>query len=553
MIPRTKHRSRAAYAGGAALLAALVMTGTVGVASASSRPIIAPVGPNGSSPGAVEASSSPGATVEPGANGRIAFVSDRYAGTPNIFTVDPTNPTVVSRLTGCNHTNCPGGAISPAWSPDGRLIAFVRDADGEGSGPIYTMFAGGGTQAQVGSLVGESPTWSPDASLLAFASAAGGSNEDIYVASADGTGSPVDLTNDAASPDLQPAWSPDGKKIAYIANGTGGTTDVFVVKADGTGSPVDLTNSAAAEQHPAWSADGTQIAYDDGTGIWWIPIPMRASASPTQVVADGVMPSWSGDGKLIAFSTARTGNLEVFTTTIDGATQTQVTNDAGADILPVWQSIQVTIATSASVVFFRDPVTITAHLNLYQQTSNPNVSIYKTVFGGSTYLVATGPVDGNGDFARTIQIYDRTAFYATWDGDSSHPPSQSAQQTVQVQSVTTGALSGYYGSSGNYKLYHYTSQCVGSQHIGCPVYTVTVVPDGTGLPIDFTLQLLSGSTWQTIGQFSFPLGKGSTLAVKLTYSNNGVIGHSFRIMAAFKGDGGSLGSQTGWSYFKITT
>ena len=119
--------------------------------------------------------------------------------------------------------------------------------------------------------------------------------------------------------------------------------------------------------------------------------------------------------------------------------------------------------------------------------------------------------------------------------------------------MTTGTLSGYYGTSGSYKLYHYTTQCVGSKHTGCPVYTVTVVPDGTGLPVDFTLQQLSGQSWSTIGQFSYALGTGSSLAVKLTYGNNGVIGHSFRIMVAFKGNGGSLGSQSDWSYFKITT
>src|SRR5207302_1067295 len=168
--------------------------------------------------------------------------------------------------------------------------------------------------------------------------------------------------------------------------------------------------------------------------------------NPTQVVPNGTQPSWSGDGTLIAFTTSRDGNAEVYTTTIDGSTQTRITNDSHADTYPSWQSIQITVAVSANVVHFKDSVTITAHLNLYQDTTNPTVSIYKTVFNGNTYLVGTGNVDGNGDFAKTIQVYDRTSFRANWDGDDQHPPSESFQRVVQVQSVTTGTLSGYYGT-----------------------------------------------------------------------------------------------------------
>ncbi len=547
-------RSAAALA--ASLLTGVVIAALAAPASASSRPLIVPVGPDGSSGSSPAAApsggASPAATVEPGANGRVAFVSDRYSATPNVFTVDPTNPSVVSRLTSCTPSKCAGGAVSPAWSPDGRLIAFVRGADGAGSGPIYTMYSGGSNQAHVGSLVGESPTWSPDASKLAFAAVPnGGQSEDLFIATSDGLGTPVDITNDPSSPELQPAWSPDGTEIAYVANGRGGTTDVFVANADGTGSPLNVTRSDAAEEHPAWSPDGTKLAFDDGTGVSYVNAD--GSGGLTPVVGDGVMPSWSGDGALIAFSTARDGNPEIYTTTTDGVTQTRVTTNPGADILPVWQSIQVTVATSSNVVHFRESVTVTGHLNLFQQTPNLSVSIYKTVFKGSTYLVATGTVDGNGDFAKSVQVYDRTSFVVRWDGDANHPPSQSAQRIVQVQSVTTGALSGYYRQSGQYKLYHYTSRCSGKQHTGCPVFTVTVVPDGTGLPVDFTLQQVVNGSWKTIGTFSFPLGKGSKLPVKLTYPNNGVIGHSFRIMAAFQGDGRALPSSTAWSYFKITT
>jgi len=212
----------------------------------------------------------------------------------------------------------------------------------------------------------------------------------------------------------------------------------------------------------------------------------------------------------------------------------------------------VTLAASAQVVHFKDPVTLTAHLNLWQQTTNPAVSIWKVPFTGIVYLAAQGQVDGNGDLVKALQVYNRTTYYATWDGDATHPPAQSISTVVQVQSTTTGALSGYYGTSGSYRLYHYTNQCV-QQHVGCPVYNVTVTPPSGGLSVAVTVQELFGNTWKTVAAGSAILNGNGKTSVIISYPNNGVIGHSFRVMASFTGDGSSLPSQSGLSYFKITT
>src|SRR5207244_11180483 len=131
-----------------------------------------------------------------------------------------------------------------------------------------------------------------------------------------------------------------------------------------------------------------------------------------------------------------------------------------------------------------------------------------------------------------------------------HPPSESFQRVVQVQSVTTGTLSGYYGTDGNYKLYHFNSSCP-SNGTNCPLYTVKVVPDATGLDVTITIQELVNSSWKPVGSGSVKLGTGSKVTVALVYPPN-VIGHSFRVMASFKGNGGTLPSSSGWAYFRIT-
>ena len=134
------------------------------------------------------------------------------------------------------------------------------------------------------------------------------------------------------------------------------------------------------------------------------------------------------------------------------------------------------------------------------------------------------------------------------------PPSQSRQVAAQVQSVTKGALSGYYGSNGSYRLYRYTG---GSVRPAAPsAARSTRSPWCRTGPVSRSsspLQQFGSSSWHTIATFTYPLGKGSKIAVKLTYGNRGVIGHSFRIMVAFDGNGSSLPSVSAWSYFRITT
>ena len=93
---------------------------------------------------------------------------------------------------------------TPAWSPDGRQIAFLR------SGAIYVMNADGTRQRRLAR--GSAPAWSPDGRRIVFVREQGGDAE-IYVMNADGSGQ-RNLTRNAADED-DPAWSPDGRRIAF--------------------------------------------------------------------------------------------------------------------------------------------------------------------------------------------------------------------------------------------------------------------------------------------------------------------------------------------------
>ena len=101
------------------------------------------------------------------------------------------------------------------------------------------------------------PAWSPDGKKIAFVSTRDGHALDVCVMKADGT-NVVNLTK-FWSAEYDPVWSPDGKKIAFVSD-RHGNSEIYVMNADGT-DVVNITKHEAHNYDPAWSPDGTTIAF----------------------------------------------------------------------------------------------------------------------------------------------------------------------------------------------------------------------------------------------------------------------------------------------------
>jgi TolB protein len=157
-------------------------------------------------------------------------------------------------------THNTGFAITqtPTWSPDGKRIAYVGNA--EQNYDVFLINQDGSGISRLTNTRGiyRDLAWSPDGSRIAYASGADFFNVRIFVMRADGT-APVQVSSGGGS-DTAPAWSPDGSRIAYQNDFQFGPPEIFAVNADGTGQ-TRLTNNFASDRHPTWSPDGTRIAF----------------------------------------------------------------------------------------------------------------------------------------------------------------------------------------------------------------------------------------------------------------------------------------------------
>ncbi|MCB9778159.1 MAG: PD40 domain-containing protein [Alphaproteobacteria bacterium] len=148
------------------------------------------------------------------------------------------------------------------------------------------------------------PAWSPDGRWIAFSSARTGQG-DLYVIDAHRvTEPPRRLTSAPTSAELFPAWSPDGGHLVYVAHTDQGD-NLFLVDDVQAGTSVQLTRWSDTQTRPSWSPDGRQVAFysnhtDDQRWDLYV-VEARAGATPRKLL-DGVVmdrrgPSWHPDGK----------------------------------------------------------------------------------------------------------------------------------------------------------------------------------------------------------------------------------------------------------------
>ena len=282
------------------------------------------------------------------AQAQIAFSSNRD-GNLEIYVMDADGGNL-RRLTKNSDAD-----TFPSWSPDGKRIVFLSDRDGhvdlQHGAPIpeiYVMDADGGNQQNLTNNpnADRSPSWSPDGKRIAFMSDKNG-NYDIYVMDADGSNQ-QSLTNHPFS-DRNPSWSPDGAHIVFSArredhfeNKFSITHEVYVMDADG-GNQRRLTENRNNDWEPSWSPDGKRIAFaSDRKGniekfdIYVMDTDGGNQHNLTQHRAWDGAPTWSPNNERIVFHSKREGNWEIYVMDTDGGNLQNLTNNRHDDYGPAW-------------------------------------------------------------------------------------------------------------------------------------------------------------------------------------------------------------------------
>jgi WD40 repeat protein len=227
------------------------------------------------------------------ADGRLAYSFERpkeHAGGLMLAQADSSGGDVLTASGPGQH------AVRPAWSPDGKWLAFIRSANGQGA-RVYLLDPGTRQQREVTSMAvmpWSAVAWSPDSQRLAFA-AERSSEVWVYTVGVNG-GEPEPLVEG-----FSPAWSPDGSRLAFGSQRTG-ALEVFSVRADGSDlRQLTSTTSQVIRRTGSWS------------------------------------PVWSPDGSRIAFASSRDGSLDIFLMNADGQQQVNLTQNRALDSVdPAW-------------------------------------------------------------------------------------------------------------------------------------------------------------------------------------------------------------------------
>jgi TolB protein len=228
--------------------------------------------------------------------------------------------------------------ISPAWSPDGKELAYVSFESQKAVVWVQELLSGRRRVLADFRGSNSAPAWSPDGQQLALALSREGLTQ-LFVVPRQG-GAAQRLTT-SPSIDTEPAWSPDGRQIYFVSDRSGGP-QIYRVAANG-GNAERVSFSGSYNISPAISPDGKQLAYITRQGGAYRLALQDVGASAVHILSDSSddeSPSFAPNGRLLLYATRQQGRDVLMTSTLDGKIKTRLLSSGGDMREPVWGPYQ---------------------------------------------------------------------------------------------------------------------------------------------------------------------------------------------------------------------
>jgi len=197
----------------------------------------------------------------------------------------------------------------PALSPDGKRIAVVTGERIAGQLEIYDLERQSFATLPTGGILVASPVWAPDGKSIYYQGIHEGGEPGLYKLAVDGS-SPAERLADTRTIWFYPrSFSPDGRHLAATIWDPDTETDwnISIVPTDGSGPPFEFQKEKADENWPRFSPDGRWLAFSsDRTGTVQIYIKRFPEQGGLYQISDGggVFPLWTPDGKGLLYMTA---------------------------------------------------------------------------------------------------------------------------------------------------------------------------------------------------------------------------------------------------------
>jgi TolB protein len=230
-------------------------------------------------------------------------------------------------------------SLSPAWSPDGRRMAFTKLVQGRGGIFVQTIATGEVSQLP-GTDVGLNitPMFAPDGQQVVYARS-DEKGTDIFVVPLGG-GAPQRLTVGRFADNLSPTYSPDGRRIAFIST-RAGPPQLYVMGADGTEqellAPFDF-GVTGPSYAPEWSPDGSSVVFHrEVSGTPQVFVLTVAGRKLRQITSMGRNEdaTWAPDGRHLCFVSDRTGARQLWVIDAETGRNRQLSTPGWAR-LPAW-------------------------------------------------------------------------------------------------------------------------------------------------------------------------------------------------------------------------